>query len=56
MWGAKIMEKMGSYNYSVLAKVAKNEGHTEMAEVLEQMQKSEEAHEEFFKNCLNTLQ
>lgn len=52
MWGAKIMESLGSNIYKELAKVARNEGYPAMAVELDHMQKTEEEHERFFKSKL----
>jgi rubrerythrin len=52
MWGAKVMEVMGSNIYEKLAKVARDEGYPAMGVELDYMQRSEIEHEEFFKSCL----
>lgn len=48
MFGAKIMEKLGSNTYWVLAREAYNSGHPEMHSELCSMARNEEEHEKFF--------
>ena len=55
MWGAKIMEKMGGLCYKQLAATARDEGYPAMGVDLDDMQKAEEEHEEFFKTCLRQI-
>ena len=52
MWGAKIMEIMGSNVYFNLAREAARVGDREMSNYLYDMGVQEEEHEEFFKKCL----
>jgi rubrerythrin len=52
MWGAKIMEVMGSQIYWKLAIEATNSGHQQFHRKLCNMARQEEKHEEFFKTCL----
>lgn len=52
MWGAKIMEVMGSQIYWKLAKEAYDSGHKEWHGELCKMARQEEAHEAFFKESL----
>ena len=52
MWGAMIMEKMGSGIYRELAYEARKEKLWAMGALLEEMQKKEEEHEKFFASIL----
>lgn len=53
MWGAGIMEKMGTLCYKRIALEARTKGHRSMASDLEEMQEAEERHEKFFQSRLN---
>ncbi len=52
MWGAKIMEVMGSNCYWTLAREAYNSGYPHMHTELCKMARQEEEHEQFFEKCL----
>ena len=53
-WGAKIMEVMGADEYRKLAFEARAQGYYKMALTLDDMQKAEKDHEEFFKWSLGS--
>lgn len=52
MWGAKIMEILGSNTYWELSKVAYEAGSPKMCRELRNMAYQEEEHEKFFKECI----
>lgn len=54
-YGAKVMERIGTVNYSKMADLADELGHEVMAERLDIMAKSEKEHEEFFQSYLGNL-
>lgn len=53
MWGAGVMEKLGTLCYKRIAAEAKLKGHRAMAHDLEDMQEAEERHDKFFQSRLN---